>query len=323
MDVSIVIVNWNSRDHLKNCIGSIIEHTEGVDYEVIVIDAASFDGCDVMLEATYPTVAFIQAQTNSGFAKSNNMACRGARGEYVLFLNPDTEFDGPVVKKLVECMRQRTDVAAVGCRLLNTDRSVQISCVQSLPTILNQIVDSSFLRRAWPSATLWGMAPLFAANDKAAEVEAISGACLMVRRRVFEEVNGFSEEYFMYAEDIDLAYKIRAAGYKNWYTGEVAVIHHGGNSSNQAGSTFSAVMMREATWRFLLKTRGKAYATAYRAAMFCAAVARLGVLGPARLFATSETAKRLRRASQVKWGAVLRWSLHKDATVKRFYYPAA
>ena len=129
-----------------------------------------------------------------------------------LFLNPDTELVGPAINVLFDHLRALPDAGAVGCKLLNSDGTVQTSCIQSIPTILNQVLDSEASRAKWPRSLLWGMAPLFSASENPEEVEAITGACVMLKREVFEEVGLFSEDYFMYAEDIDLSYKIRKAG---------------------------------------------------------------------------------------------------------------
>ena len=104
----------------------------------------------------------------------------------------------------------------MGCKLLNTDLSVQLSSIQKFPTILNQVVDAEYLRLRWPQCPLWGIAPLFAENVKLLKVDVIPGACMLLRRKVFEQVGMFSEDYFMYAEDLDLNFKLKAAGFTNY-----------------------------------------------------------------------------------------------------------
>lgn len=201
MDVSVIIVNWNSREDLKRCIASIRMHTRDIEYEIVVIDSGSNDGCDQMLRENYPDVRFVQSATNLGFARANNRAFEEATGENLLFLNPDTELTGPAITRLRSHLHSHPNAGIVGCRLLNSDGTLQSSCIQSIPTIWNQLLNSQFLRTRWPKSGLWGMAPLFQQGIAPREVEAISGACLMVRRHTFQQVNGFSEEYFMYAED--------------------------------------------------------------------------------------------------------------------------
>jgi GT2 family glycosyltransferase len=319
MDLSIIIVNWNSKDYLEQCLRSIFAETRALAFEVVVIDSASFDGCDRMLRESFPQVRFIQSTTNDGFARSNNRAARESTGDYLLFLNPDTELVGPAIETLFANLKALPNAGIGGVRLLNSDRTIQSSCIQALPTLLNKALDSEFLRRLAPRSRLWGVAPLFADGDRPWEVEAVSGACLMVSRSAFDEVGGFSEDYFMYAEDIDLSYKIRRARYTNYFVPGATVIHHGGSSSQQAESRFAAVMMPEATWRFFRKTEGVLYGMAFRCAMGASAIGRLMLLALMWCVSRTKEARRSYGMSWRKWVAVLRWSVHQDGLVKRYY----
>jgi GT2 family glycosyltransferase len=187
---------------------------------------------------------------------------------------------------------------------------VQLSSIQVYPTILNQAVDAEYLRLRWPSCPLWKIAPLFAENVKQLKVDVIPGACMMLRRAVFEQVGGFSEDYFMYAEDLDLNYKVKAAGYTNYYVGETAIIHHGGRSSSrQKVSNWSTIMKYRAMTQLFRKTRGNAYAFGYRVAMGAVAVARLAILGliapVARMFSRGDSLQ----FSLEKWKTVFKWAV--------------
>ncbi|MEZ5276835.1 MAG: glycosyltransferase family 2 protein [Opitutaceae bacterium] len=319
MDLSIIIVNWNSVEFLRKCLASVFTHTSGFDFEVIVIDSASFDGCDRMLDDEFPTVIFIQSHENLGFAGSNNRAAEIARGRNFLFLNPDTEIHENAFARMLSLLKSHADAGCVGCRLLNSDGTVQTSCIQAIPTIPNQFADSEFLRRRWPHSKLWGMSALFEVTEGPHEVEAISGACVMLRRDVWKEIGGFSEDFFMYGEDIDLSFRARSAGFRNYYVPGAEVVHHGGSSTEKAINDFSIVMMREAIWRFLRKTRGIAYAAGYRAAMFTSALCRLTallLLWPGR--AARQSNHKYASPSR-KWWAVLRWSLHAHPSIRHFY----
>lgn len=312
MQLSIIIVNWNSKDYLRKCLESVFTETRDIEFEVIVIDSASFDGCGEMLRAHFPQVSFIQGNQNIGFARANNEAFGVSKGNAILFLNPDTEVIGPAITALHEHLTKLPNAGAVGCKLLNSDGTVQTSCIQSVPTILNQLLDSEFLRAHWPRSPLWGMAPLFDATTAPQPVEAVSGACVMMKRSLFEQIGRFSEDFFMYAEDIDLSYKATHAGATNYYVPTAVVIHHGGSSTQQAPSNFSVVMMREAIWRFLRKTRGNFYGLGYRVSMLLSSFCRLFLISPARLFGKGVS-------SYSKWLAILRWSLNKEGCVARYY----
>ncbi|MEI8346485.1 MAG: glycosyltransferase family 2 protein, partial [Pseudomonadota bacterium] len=177
-------------------------------------------------------------------------------GSKVLFLNPDTEIDGTAINIIYDYLQKLPSVGALGCKLLNTDRTIQTSCIHSFPSIVNQMLDSEFLRRKIPTSFLWGIAPLFNNNQVPSLVDAISGACIMMERKVFEQIGKFSEEYFMFTEDIDLCYKAKKAGYLNYYVPEASIVHHGGGSSQEAKCNFAVVMMRESMYQFLMKTKG-------------------------------------------------------------------
>jgi GT2 family glycosyltransferase len=310
MDLSIIIVNWNSKDYLQKCISSILSFTSDVDFEIVVIDNASFDGVDKMLKQCYPQqVRFIQSDKNLGFAKANNMAFRVTTGNYILFLNPDTELIDPAINILFSNIQMLPQAGAIGCKLLNADGTVQTSCIQSFPTIINQLFNAEFLRALFPKSQLWGMASLFSAQVGSAEVDVISGACLMLKRSLFEQVGLFSEVYFMYAEDLDLCYKVNQAGFTNYYIPEASVTHFGGGSTEKRPSDFSVVMMRESLWRFMKKNRGMLYCLFYRASTVISAIGRLlllMILFPLKYFRQSESS---RDASLKKWLIILTWSL--------------
>lgn len=309
MDLSIIIVNWNSREYLRACLDSILANTRGITFEIVVIDNASYDGAGDMLRELYPQVRFIQSDQNLGFARANNQAFRESRGGCLLFLNPDTLILDAAIPVMFDSLQRLPDAGALTCTLLNGDRSVQTSCLQAFPTILNQLLDSELLRNSRPNSPLWGMAPLFSREDGPKEVEAVSGACIMVKRSTFEQVGQFSEDYFMYAEDMDLCFKIRQAGHKIYYEPAAFVVHFGGGSTSDSPSDLSVAMMRESVSRFLSKTRGGWYGAAYRASMAVSAMVRLAVLIAAEQLRFLHLNQESLQPSFSKWRAILEWSL--------------
>ncbi|MDN5941346.1 MAG: glycosyltransferase family 2 protein [Nitrospira sp.] len=309
MELSIIIVNWNSKDYLQKCIASIMDSKGETEFEIVVIDGGSFDGSGEMLKECYPQVKFLQSEKNIGFAKANNIAFKASSGRHILFLNPDTEVVIPAINVLFDQMQKLPRAGAIGCKLLNADGSVQTSCTQSFPTILNQLLNSEFLQALFPKSRLWGMTSLFSTTDEPAEVEVLSGACIMMRRSLFEQIGQFSEDYFMYAEDIDLCYKVRQAGYENYYIPNATVFHFGGGSTQQRPSDFAVVMMRASVWRFLRKTRGKMYGSGYRCSMLISGIGRivcLLVLFPLYLIRGCLASW---KASARKWWAISVWSI--------------
>ncbi|RXK52913.1 glycosyltransferase family 2 protein [Oleiharenicola lentus] len=307
-DVSIIIVNWNSKDYLRACLQSLgRHHPPGLKLEIIVVDGASFDGCDRMLAAEFPEVRFIQSRENIGFARANNLGARHAGGRNLLLLNPDTEFIEDSLSLLGARLESLPKAGAVGCRLLNTDRSLQTTSILNFPTILNRVLDSEYLRRRYPDSSLWGNAALFRQGTTPVAVEALSGACILIRKDCFDLIGGFTESYFMYGEDVDLGYKLRKAGWLAYYIPEAQLVHHGGGSSRQTVSNFSTVMMRVSCHHFMRLHRGLAAATAYRIAMGGSALLRLLLIIPLLPFGNQFV--RHGRASLGKWLAVLRWSV--------------
>ena len=309
MDVSIIIVNWNSKQFLRACIESVRRHTAGIGYEIIVVDSGSFDGCGELLRAEFPQVRFLQSDRNIGFAAANNLGCRDVGGRFVLFLNPDTELTSPAVNLMLAHLERCPDAGAVGCRLLNADGSVQLSSVQAFPTVLSQLLTWERLLKLRPTAALWGASPLLAPSAAPTPVDIVSGACLMLGRALFEQVGRFSEDYFMYAEDLDLCHKLRQAGRTNYHLPAATLRHFGGGSSDQVASEFSAVMMRESIWRFLRKSRGRWYGSAYRLSTLLSAVVRLSVLIGVCALGPDRNPARAPRAAIRKWLAILAWCL--------------
>jgi N-acetylglucosaminyl-diphospho-decaprenol L-rhamnosyltransferase len=309
IDLSIIIVNWNSADYLRQCLSSVHRETEEINYEVIVVDNASGDGCESMLQKEFPDTRFIAAPQNLGFSRANNLGYEYAGGEVLLFLNPDTEIISGALLGMLAYLRTNPAAGAAGARLLNSDGSLQTSCIQAFPTIVNQVLDLEILRRWFPTWKLWGIQPLFTSHRLGAEVDTISGACFMIKRSVFEKVGRFSEQYFMYADDLDLSYKIRQAGYSIVWLSHCEVVHHGGKSSSQQSDCFADVLQRQSLDQFFRKTRGRSYSGSYRGAMMVSALVRLVValcLMPfaGHVFEGRKTGPVLR-----KWFSILCWSL--------------
>lgn len=315
MELSIIIINWNSKDYLKECLKSFAGNANYLECEILVIDNASYDGCGEMLAADFPKVVFIQSDRNLGFSGGNNRAAQQAKGDFLLFLNPDTLVEDDALAKLVKALRLLPDAGAVGARLLNTDRTLQTICIQSFPTILNQVLDSELLRRWFPKSSLWGMAALFNPSPDPSPVEAISGACIMIKRDLFESFCGFDERYFMYSEDTDLSFRVNQAGFKCYYVPVATVIHHGGGSSRNARSAFSDVMIRESVYRFMHLHRGWFAAVCYRLAIAISALLRLPVVMAIRLVRKKTG---LKAAGSVnKWISIFRWSLGMESWAAR------
>jgi GT2 family glycosyltransferase len=317
MDLSIIIVNWNSANFTRECVASIRAETRGLEYEIIVVDNASTDDSLKVLETL--DIRLIRNAENLGFAHANNLGAVQSTGSVLLFLNPDTELVGPAIDRMYSTLMASPEFGALGCKLLNTDKTLQTTCIQSFPTIWNQLLDVEQLKMIFPRSRMFGIRPLFENTGGApAVVEALCGACVMIRREVFDRIGQFTTEYFMYGEDIDLCYQTRQAGLKVGYDSEAVIVHHGGGSSKKKADTgFGDIATREAVCKFLRKTRGPFYAQTYRSAIALSALIRLIVLGVALLTPLPRRDREYLRIVFNKWRRILNWSLGFEKWVKR------
>jgi GT2 family glycosyltransferase len=319
MELSVIYVNWNSLDYLRESMASLFHYTHSVSFEIIVVDNASPEPGVDSLKHSFPGITIVHSDRNLGFAGANNLGFRHSVGEFVLFLNPDTKLVEPSIDLLLARHKSLSDAGIVGCKLLNTDLSVQLSSIQTYPTILNQAMDAEYLRLRWPECPLWKIAPLFSEKVTLLKVDVIPGACMLLRRTLFERVGLFSEEYFMYAEDLDLNYKVKAAGFTNYYVGQTAIIHHGGTSSSrQKVSQWATIMKYRSMVQLFRKTRGGVYALGYRLAMGAVAVGRLTLLALLSLLGNMVSDRESLNYSWEKWKTVLKLSAGwQDVAVER------
>ncbi len=241
MDLSIIVVNWNTRDLLRDCLLSLSATSDQLSdsclvfgsyrAEVLVVDNASTDASDHMIRDQYPWVHLIVNDQNVGFAPANNQAFQLSTGRYVLLLNSDTIVHAGAIQTLITFMDEHLRCGAGGARLLNADGSLQPSCHPML-TPWREFWRLAFLDRIWRRAT-YDMDKWEA--DRPREVEAIKGACLIVRRAALTAGELLlDEQYFMYTEEVDLCFRLLQAGWRlNWIP-EAMVTHFGEASSRQA-----------------------------------------------------------------------------------------
>lgn len=306
MTLSIVIVNWRSKDHLRGCLRTVRATAADLAPEVIVVDGASFDGCGEMLATEFPEVIFIQSQENLGFGRCNNLGFERATGEAILFLNPDTELKSGCLPTMLAELQRRPDAGILCPRILNPDGSLQTTCVRALPTPLNRAIDSTFFRRLLPNSRLWGIGRAFRAAEPI-EVEAVSGAFMLMRAEVFRGVGGFTPAYFMYGEDMDLCAKIGRSGLKIVFVPGAEILHHGGVSSSQQDSEFPTENMRVGWDLYMRRNHGPATAAWYRLLQVVSALVRMTLLLPACVIG-GRTSRTDACASLQKWACVLRWA---------------
>lgn len=309
--LSILVVNWNSVDYLRQCLLAAQADCAASPPEIIVVDNWSGDGCGAMLAVEFPHAIFVQSPDNLGFGRAVNLGFLRATGALLLLLNPDCQWPPGVIPCLREQFRRLPQPGILAPRLLNSDGTLQTSCVRALPTPINCALDCRLFRHWFPKSRLWGTWSAF--NSRVAvEVEAVSGACMLMSASAFREAGGFSPEFFMYGEDLDLCAKMRRLGLRNYHLPMVEVVHHGGGSSQaEAHSSRKVAMLRRAGEIYLRLNRGPVVAAWYRLLQGALALTRIGVATlPALLWWGKPRATA--RLTVQHWGQVLAWSVGLD-----------
>jgi GT2 family glycosyltransferase len=228
MKLSVIIVNYNVVQLLRSCLLSLHKYIQEIDYEVIVIDNASTDNSWRDLIPEFPNVHFIASEINGGFSKANNRAIQAAKGEYILLLNPDTEFEGFYMKELLDFADSQPAFGCLGVRMHDAEGNFLPESKRSVPDMFNSFekLFTNFKKNNSKS---------YYRNDieenAVAEIEVMTGAFLLAKKDVYEKIGGLDEAYFMYGEDIDLCYTFLRNGYKNFYYGKVSILHHKGEST--------------------------------------------------------------------------------------------
>ena len=228
MKLSIIIVHYNVAKLLRNCVISIQKYAKDIELEIIVIDNLSPDPAWLDLKDEFPTVKFIASAQNGGFAVANNRGVELAQGEYILLLNPDTEFEGFYLKEILDFAGQQNSFGCLGVRMHDLSGQFLPESKRSVPDMVNSFekLFTGFRKNNAKS---------YYRNDigefEVAEVEVLTGAFLLMNRNVYLEVGGLDEKYFMYGEDIDLCYTVLNKGYTNWYYGKASILHHKGEST--------------------------------------------------------------------------------------------
>jgi N-acetylglucosaminyl-diphospho-decaprenol L-rhamnosyltransferase len=234
-DLSIILVSWNTRELLRNCLRSVFDNAASLSLEVFVIDNASTDGSVAMIRESFPLVRVIENKNNVGFAAANNQAFPLCSAELVLLLNSDTIIIGQALKILVDFMREHPEAGGIGPRLLHPRLKLRVLGCGYQPTLWREFTHQFGLSRLFPHSRLFRGVHLFTGvhDNEALEVEWISGAALLVRAEVIKKVGGLSERWFMYAEDMEWCQRILQAGWKLYSVPQGIVEHHLSASTTQ------------------------------------------------------------------------------------------
>lgn len=232
-ELSIIILNYNVKELLLNCLESIFQSKGKLDlWQVIVVDNASSDGAMEAVKSKYPQVELVENKTNLGFAAGNNVGVKKAKAPVILFLNPDTIITDHAIQKSLEVLLSNPDFGAVTCKIELPDSRLDYSCHRGFPTPWNSFAYFSGLARMFPKWPIFsGYTASYLDIDKPHEVDCISGTYLMVRKIAGEQIGFWDEDYFFNGEDIEFCYSLKEKGWKIYFQPDVKIIHFKGSSS--------------------------------------------------------------------------------------------
>jgi GT2 family glycosyltransferase len=232
--LSIIIVSYNVKKLLEQCLHSVKAATQNVITEVIVIDNNSGDGSIGYLQTIFPDVTFVANHQNVGFSKANNQGLHRARGKFVLFLNPDTVLAPDTITKCLQFFESHPFAGAVGVKMVNGEGQYLKESKRGFPSPIVSLFKLSGITGMFPRSPLFARYYLgHLGEDRSNEVDVLCGAFMMVKMSVLERTGGFDEQFFMYAEDIDLSVRITKAGYKNYYFAGTTITHYKGGSTKK------------------------------------------------------------------------------------------
>ncbi len=258
--LSIIIVNYNTYGLTKQTIDSVLKESYPFEYEIILVDNASMDGSIELLKEDFkdiPNIHIIVNTDNLGFGRANNIGFDKSVGEYVLLLNSDTIVGDTTLNKCVEYIEQRKSIGALGCKVMLEDGTLDHACKRGFPTPQASLY--YFLKLGKKDPMKYGLyEALHVGEDEIGEVDVLTGAFMMIPRKIIEQVGLFDEDYFMYGEDIDLCYKIKEAGHSVVYYPEAYIYHLKGGSSKKK-RTKVIYNFHHAMWIFYRKHYIKKY----------------------------------------------------------------
>ena len=239
MKLSVIIVNYNVKAYLEQCLRTVFEALNGMEGEVFVVDNLSTDGSAEMVREKYPSVRLIANRENVGFSRANNQAIRESTAEYVVLLNPDTVVGEDVFHKVVDFLAAHPKAGGLGVKMIDGTGRFLPESKRGLPTPTVAFFKIMGLSRLFPHSRFFGRYHLgHLPEDEAAPIEILSGACMFLRKKTLDEVGLLDESFFMYGEDIDLSYRITMGGFENWYLPQAKIIHYKGESTKKSSVNY-------------------------------------------------------------------------------------
>ncbi|HEX2608682.1 MAG TPA: glycosyltransferase family 2 protein, partial [Flavisolibacter sp.] len=282
--LSVIIVNYNVKYFLEQCLYSVEKAGTELDMEVWVVDNASTDDSVAYLQGLFPWCRFLVNKVNVGFGKACNQALAAAQGDYILFLNPDTLVAEDSFSRCIAFLEAHQKAGALGVKMIDGSGRFLRESKRSFPSPLTSLYKLTGLATAFPRSAVFGKYHLgHKDKNQDHEVDVLAGAFMMVRKTVLDRIGSFDERFFMYGEDVDLSYRIQEAGYENWYLSSTTIIHFKGESTKR-GSLNYVRMFYSAMSVFVQKHYGGTRAGVFTASIQAAIWMRALITAAARFF---------------------------------------
>jgi GT2 family glycosyltransferase len=301
IDLSIIIVNWNTKEFLLPCVRSIFENQQRMGWEIVVVENGSQDGSADEIKKTFPFVHIIENERNLGFAKAVNQGLQKASGRYALLLNPDTQVKDGAIERLVSFMDSNSDVGVAGAQLLNSNGSKQNS-IANFPSLATELLNKSLLRWLFPKK--------FPGKERRysgpVEVDSVIGACMMVRRDALDQVGLLDEDYFLFLEETDWCYRMKRAGWKIYHVPDAEVYHFQGKSAEKEKKRARVEYFRS-RYHFFKKNRGDFHWLILLIGVVIKLIVETILMGVASLFTLFAVKKWRKKLSQYAY--LLWWHL--------------
>jgi GT2 family glycosyltransferase len=244
-DLSVIIVNYNVEYFLEQCLLSVEKAAKNIDAEIFVVDNNSVDGSVNLVKEKFPFVKLIENKKNTGFSFANNQAIKESQGKYVLLLNPDTLVEEDTFEKIITFMNTHQDAGGLGVMMVDGKGIFLPESKRGLPTPMVAFYKIFGLSALFPKSKIFGRYHVgYLDKNKTHEIEILSGAFMLLRKKVLDEIGLLDETFFMYGEDIDLSYRITKAGYKNYYFPETKIIHYKGESTKKSSVNYVFIFYR-------------------------------------------------------------------------------
>ncbi|HZI68233.1 MAG TPA: glycosyltransferase family 2 protein [Hanamia sp.] len=239
LQLSVIIVNYNVKYFLETCLLSVLKAMQNIDGEIIVIDNHSTDGSFDFFKNRFPGVKFVWKNSNDGFAKANNEALKHAKGDYILFLNPDTIIPEDCFEKCISFLKSRNDDGALGIKMLDGSGRFLKESKRAFPSPSTSFFKMAGLSKLFPRSKTFARYHLGnLSENENHKVEVLAGAFMLIPKKILDTTGGFDERFFMYGEDIDLSYRIQKAGFSNFYFAESSIIHFKGESTKKGSLNY-------------------------------------------------------------------------------------